>query len=329
VFQITTNGVMTNLLWFNGLNGAEPEAPVLQASNGVFYGTTYLGGTDFFPSTGGGYGTLFSITVPLFIHTNFTVATAVAPVPFTASFSNQAVAPPGDTLTFALVGGPSWLHVAGNGVLSGTPAAANIGTNIFVVSLTDTNGVSSTATMLIPVIADPSPTFLTNPITGPAVYVGQAYSASISNDATTAYLHSGDVLTFGLVSGPTWLNVSSNGLLSGTPASTNVGTNTFVVGVTNLGGGSATATLLIPVISPAPPVFSVSAGQLTLGSNGFQFSFSGPSGVPYEVLASTNLAVPQSQWTVVGTGTFGSTNVLFTDTNAANNPFQYYIIEEP
>jgi len=328
VFQITTNGIMTTLLWFNGLNGAEPEAPVLQASNGIFYGTTYLGGTDFYPSTGGGYGTLFSITVPLFIHTNFTLTTAAAPVPYTGALSNQAVAPPGDTLSFALVSGPAWLHVAGNGSLSGTPAVTNIGTNVFKVSLTDTNGVYSTATMFVPVVADPAPTFLTNPITGPQVSVGQVYSASISNDATTSYIHAGDVLTFGLISGPSWLNVSSNGQLSGSPGIVNEGTNTFVVGVTNLGGGSATATLFISVTPPAPPVFNVSAGQLTLGSNGFQFSFSGPPGLTYELLASTNLALPQSQWTVVGTGTFGSTNIMFTDTNAANNPFQFYIIEE-
>jgi hypothetical protein len=32
---------------------------------------------------------------------------------------------------------------------------------------------------------------------------------------------------------------------------------------------------------------------------------------------------------VVGTGVFGSTNAVFTDPNATNNPNQYYIIESP
>jgi uncharacterized repeat protein (TIGR03803 family) len=329
VFQINTNGGLTTLLWFNGFNGSGPQSSLAQASNGIFYGATLWGGTGFDASSGGGNGTIFSITVPLFIHRTFTVTTAVAAVSYTAVITNQAVAPPGDALTFALVSGPAWLNVAGNGVLSGTPARANIGTNTFVVSLTDTNGVYVTAIMKVAVIADPPPTFLTNVIVGPSAGTGLAYSASISNEATTAYIHAGDVLTFGLVSGPAWLNASSNGLLSGTPAGANVGTNTFVVGVTNLGGGFATASLLIDVTNAALTPPAIVGGQLIFGSNGFQFSFTGPSGQAYTVLSSASLSVPLSQWQVVGSGTFGGTNVVFTDANAANNPFEYYDIKSP
>ena len=59
----------------------------------------------------------------------------------------------GDTLTFAKSSGPAWLTVALNGTLSGTPYSANVGTNTFVVSATDTGGLSGTATFTINVLA--------------------------------------------------------------------------------------------------------------------------------------------------------------------------------
>ncbi|MCX7013746.1 MAG: putative Ig domain-containing protein [Candidatus Sumerlaeota bacterium] len=43
----------------------------------------------------------------------------------------------GNILTFAKVSGPSWLSVAGNGALTGTPSAGDVGLNVFTVSVTD------------------------------------------------------------------------------------------------------------------------------------------------------------------------------------------------
>jgi uncharacterized repeat protein (TIGR03803 family) len=56
VFQATTNGTLTTLVSFNGINGSYPFAGLLQGSNGNFYGTTEYGGTD------GNYGTVFEMT---------------------------------------------------------------------------------------------------------------------------------------------------------------------------------------------------------------------------------------------------------------------------
>jgi len=63
VFKITTNGALTSLYSFgsvqdnNGdlLDGANPQAGLVQGSDGNFYGTTYHGGTN-------GNGTVFRIT---------------------------------------------------------------------------------------------------------------------------------------------------------------------------------------------------------------------------------------------------------------------------
>lgn len=54
VFKITTARTLTTLHRFNGTDGANPYAGLIQASDGNFYGTTYLGGAN-------GYGTVFKI----------------------------------------------------------------------------------------------------------------------------------------------------------------------------------------------------------------------------------------------------------------------------
>jgi uncharacterized repeat protein (TIGR03803 family) len=52
---VTTNGLLTSLVSFNGTNGAEPCAGLAIGNNGVFYGTTAHGGPN-------GEGTVFRMT---------------------------------------------------------------------------------------------------------------------------------------------------------------------------------------------------------------------------------------------------------------------------
>ena len=59
----------------------------------------------------------------------------------------------GATLIFSKVSGPSWLVVAANGTLSGTPGAADAGVNTFTVRVTDENGASADVTLTITVLA--------------------------------------------------------------------------------------------------------------------------------------------------------------------------------
>lgn len=55
VFKMTPAGALTTLVVFNGANGSLCLGPLLQDSDGNFYGTTYAGGA-------GGCGTVFKIT---------------------------------------------------------------------------------------------------------------------------------------------------------------------------------------------------------------------------------------------------------------------------
>jgi uncharacterized repeat protein (TIGR03803 family) len=279
-FRINTNGTLTTLLWFDGLNGADPEAAMVQASDGHFYGTTAQGGTGFNPSAGGGNGTIFKLTVPIFISNPIAVAPTIACLPCSSSIAGFAIAPEGDVLSFAKVSGPAWLNMATNGVLSGTPANSDIGVETFVVSLTDSNGVSASTSLTISVIPDPPPAFLLSPFAEPWAYVDETYSGSIATNATDPELGDGDILTFAKVSGPAWLNVATDGVLSGVPEDTNAGTNTFIVSVTNLAGASNTATLLI----------YVDGGPSFLSQN-----FTTPAatvGLPYSCTIATNATDP-------------------------------------
>jgi uncharacterized repeat protein (TIGR03803 family) len=268
-FQVTTNGTLRTLLWFGGNNGANPEAAMVQATNGIFYGTAAQGGIGYNPTAGGGNGVIFQITVPLFMRNPFTVSNAIAAIPYLGSIAGQAVYPPGDSVTFAKLGGPAWLSVVPDGTLSGTPADADIGTNIFTVNLSDTNGFSASATMQIFVYSNQPPAFVRNPFTEPWANLDQAYSASIATNATDP--DPSDTLTFAKVGGPAWLNVAANGALSGTPSGSNAGTNQFVVSVTDLDGLSATATMYVYVNSPPsfnPGSFSKPAATVGLPYSG-------------------------------------------------------------
>jgi uncharacterized repeat protein (TIGR03803 family) len=65
VFKITTTGTLTTLYNFNGSDGSLPFAPLIQAVDGNYYGTTFAGGAYdncIVPSGTGTCGTVFKIT---------------------------------------------------------------------------------------------------------------------------------------------------------------------------------------------------------------------------------------------------------------------------
>jgi hypothetical protein len=211
----------------------------------------------------------------------------------------------GDSLAFAKVSGPPWLAVAGNGALSGTPANANANTNTFVVSATDSGGLSNTATMYIYV--NGAPAFTVNPFTPPGISAGQTYSGTIATNAADP--NPGDTLTFAKVSGPAWLNVANNGSLSGTPLSADAVFNSFVVSVTDSGGLSGNAAMNITVAA-APPMTS------TLSFDGVNLVLNWSGGIaPYQVQMSTNLAA--TNWINVGALVSGNTITITPSNDAA------------
>jgi len=208
----------------------------------------------------------------------------------------------GDAITYTKLSGPAWLNVSTGGVLSGTPANSDANTNVFVVNARDTGGQSNSVTLYVYVNGAPS--FNSDPFTMPDVVAGQNYSGSLATNASDP--NPGDVLAFAKVSGPAWLTVAADGTLSGTPLSDSVGTNSFLVSVTDSGGLSNSATMNLTV-DAAPPIVSTISFQ----SNALQLNWSGGI-APYQVQATPDLLNPA--WQNLG-GSINSNSLSLTPTN--------------
>jgi uncharacterized repeat protein (TIGR03803 family) len=85
LFKILTNGVLTNLVIFDGTNGTAPECDLIQGADGKLYGTTTGGGAS-------DRGTIFQVSI-----------LPSRPVFRTIALSNATL-----TLTWSAVAGKSY-----------------------------------------------------------------------------------------------------------------------------------------------------------------------------------------------------------------------------
>jgi hypothetical protein len=165
----------------------------------------------------------------------------------------------------------------------------------------------------------------------------QGVGLMITNQPASVITNAGSTATFTVgATAPTPLSYQWYFGTNALPGQTNSILSLASIGRANVGyyqvtvsSGSGTADsaqAYLTVIYQAP---NIVGGQILPGTNGFQLTFSGPVGQTYEVLASDDLTVPTSAWPVVGTGTLGSNDAIFTDTDAANQLNRYYVIKSP
>ncbi|MEM7672802.1 MAG: DUF5060 domain-containing protein, partial [Verrucomicrobiota bacterium] len=123
---------------------------------------------------------------------------------------------------------------------------------------------NTTDDWVILVIPNTPPTFLESPIFRSDATEGLPYSDSIFGSASDVDL-ADTVLTYSKVSGPAWLSVGSDGTLSGTPGSGDMGENVFIVAATDASGFSVTTNLNIEVLqgvfTPLLPVVHYDASD--------------------------------------------------------------------
>lgn len=162
------------------------------------------------------------------------------------------------TLTYAKVSGPSWLSVAANGTLSGTPDPTNVLANAFVVSVTD--GIFPAANANVNIFVNGSPTFPNAIISKATAFVSQGDYAVRSQTLAGSAVDPQDptnpnTLTWAKVSGPAWLTVDPSGALSGTPTAGNIGVNTWTISAANAYPATTATLRIIVTASPgAAPV---------------------------------------------------------------------------
>jgi hypothetical protein len=142
------------------------------------------------------------------------------------------------------------------------------------------------------------PTFTSDPIVKTNATQATAYSGSLSGNASDL---NADPLTFAKTAGAAWLKIASNGALSGTPGTSDLGLNSFTVSVADGRGGSDTATLQITVIAPlAAPTNLVATAGVKQISLTWSFAGSGING--FKIEQSSN-GKSYSQIATVGAGT--------------------------
>jgi len=149
------------------------------------------------------------------------------------------------------------------------------------------------------------PVFTSNPLTLASANAGQFYGTTLVGTAADP---NGDTMSFAKVSGPAWLSIASNGSLSGTPLSGNVGTNLFQVSATDPSGLAGSTVMDLNVIAAAPIVLSAER-------QGDSMSLSWSGGIaPYQVQWATNLADPV--WEIFQ-GTVNGNSLTVSPTNEA------------
>jgi autotransporter-associated beta strand protein len=215
------------------------------------------------------------------------------------------------TLVYSKISGPNWLTVASNGALSGTPATGDVGNNTFTIRVTDAAGLFSNGSLNIPVQPANRPPGFVSSLTRPDAVANASYIQTLVGQASDP--DSWATLSFSKVSGPAWLNVSSDGKLTGLPKLTDVGNNTFRVRVTDEGGLFAESDLRITV-QPASAVLLVN-GQS--GTGAVMTGFNRTESVPLAVsivrgsALITKVTYRTSDGTVLGTSTAAPFNIVW------------------
>ena len=214
-----------------------------------------------------------TLTFSLSIVAGQLTITTTSPLPGAtagAAFSSTLAATGGNgSYTWSVPAGntlPAWLSLSAGGVLSGTPPDSVAGTTLSVtveVADTETPPQDTTATLSLPVVAAPPVITTTSPL--PGATVEMAYSETLTaTGGTTPYTWLYPVESFH----PSWLALSSAGVLSGTPPATAGGKSfTVDVQVTDATGASTKGTFSLAVRSGV----SVSATTVS-GSEGAAFS---------------------------------------------------------
>jgi hypothetical protein len=147
----------------------------------------------------------------------------------------------GQGYNFTAIGLPSWLTLSRDGLLSGTPPTTALAQVRFTVRATDNLNGSGTASYVLAV--DPALTL--SPAALPAATAGAPFRVQLkaAGGSGTGYDFTGTGL-------PSWLTLSGDGLLTGTPL-TNAGSPFgFTVTVTDSIGGTRSQAYSLTVHPP-------------------------------------------------------------------------------
>jgi hypothetical protein len=149
------------------------------------------------------------------------------------------------------------------------------------------------------------PVFTSDPISKPNATSGQAYSGSLSGNASDP---DADPLTFAKTAGPAWLTVAANGSLGGTPSASDQGSNSFTVSVSDGRGGSDTATVLINVVAALGAPSNLIATAVGTKRIDISWTDNSTGELGFRIERSSNKGKSYSQIATVGAGVTNFSN---------------------
>ncbi len=176
------------------------------------------------------------------------------------SYQYQVTArdPEGAALTYALQDAPQGMTIDPlTGLIQWTPSADEVGTYTVSVLAQDAQGAVAGQSFKVNSILNHAPTLLSQAITQAAV--GQSYQYDLKAIDTD-----GDSLTYSLVQGPEGLTIDALGRVRWMPTTSNIGTTSIVLGVTDSRGATIQQSYDLSVIADIQaPKVSVIASQTT------------------------------------------------------------------
>lgn len=223
--------------------------------------------------------------VPSFASDTYTILPdALENAPYTNSTllasitSNPGVEPIAYT-----AGKAAWMSIDDAGVITGTPTVG--GTNTFYISVADSDGASDWATFSL-LVSNVNDVPVLNPVN---IWAADALAGIPYTDDLGGYAsdEEGDALSFSIGSGPAWLNMATNGIVSGTPGEGDFGNNEWQF-VVDDGSASVAGILhievqkktivhfegfntLAPIPTANPAVFPTPRLVTTTQTNGFWY----------------------------------------------------------
>ena len=276
----------------------------------------------------------FSVTVVAGVQPNRAPTISGAPATSVTvgqaySFQPSASDPDGQTLAFGIANKPDWANFdVATGKLTGTPAAASVGTySNVVISVSDGQVSASLPAFSVTVVAavqpNRAPTISGAPAT--SVTVGQAYSFQPS-----ASDPDGQTLAFGIANKPGWANFDvATGKLTGTPAAASVGTYSNVV--ISVSDGVASATLpAFSIVVKAPVIGSAELTWTAPTKNedgtpltnlaGYKIRYGSSYGALNQVVDVPNPGITSATIASLAAGTWYFTVASYTNTGVESAP---------
>jgi autotransporter-associated beta strand protein len=133
-----------------------------------------------------------------------------------------------------------------------------------------------------------------------------------------------------VVAGTYTLAISEAAIVTNAPLSVVIESGTLdpSINVTNVTVDNTGKKLLLVLDTVAAPPTPPTLSSVVHSGGNVLITFSGPNGQTYQVLTSTNVMAPITNWVPVSTGTFGASPVVYTNPTP-NDPQRFYRIASP